>query len=110
MNIERIKQLFGDNTDIVKAFSTIDAIEFKYNEKAHELYPEGEHGVDDDVHFGVKAQDLESNPVTEAAVTDLGNGYKGVNTGELTLANSAVLSEICKRIQVIEQILGVNHG
>ena len=104
---ELVDKLFGDKPDIVKAFADIDAIEFKYNELAHQLEPDGAHGVDDDVHIGIKAQDLEKNPVTSACVETMSDGYKAVNTGELTLANSAVLSEICKRIENIENILGV---
>ncbi|MCQ2587934.1 MAG: hypothetical protein MJ174_07450 [Treponema sp.] len=107
MSNELIKNLFGDNTDIVNAFSKIDAIKFKYNEKAHSIAPNGENGIDADVHIGVKAQDLAKNPVTASTVIEDENGFLAVDTGELTLANSAVLSEICKRIEVIENILGV---
>ena len=105
---ERLKRIFGDNEDAIKAFSKIDAIKFEYNDKAKELYPEGEKNVDSDPHYGVKAQDLKSNPYTASTVqTDPNTGYLNVNTQELTMANSAVISDICKRLLAIENILGI---
>ena len=105
---ERLKRIFGDNEDAIKAFSKIDSIKFEYNDKAKELYPEGEKNVDSDPHYGVKAQDLKSNPYTASTVqTDPNTGYLNVNTQELTMANSAVISDICKRLLAIENILGI---
>jgi hypothetical protein len=108
MSDERLKRIFGDNEDAIKAFSKIDSIKFEYNDKAKELYPEGEKNVDSDPHYGVKAQDLKSNPYTASTVqTDPNTGYLNVNTQELTMANSAVISDICKRLLAIENILGI---
>ena len=105
---ERLKRIFGDNEDAIKAFSKIDAIKFEYNDKAKELYPEGEKNVDSDPHYGVKAQDLQKNPYTASTVQkDPNTGYLNVNTQELTMANSAVISDICKRLLAIENILGI---
>jgi hypothetical protein len=104
---ERLKNIFGDNEDAIKCFAKIDAIKFTYNDKAKELDPTGEKGVDDDVHYGVKAQDLEENPLTKSVVKEDEQGNKMIDTKELTAANSAVISEICKRLQVIENILGI---
>jgi len=105
---ERLKRIFGDNEDAIKAFSKIDAIKFQYNDKAKEIYPDGEKNVDDDPHYGVKAQDLQKNPYTASTVQkDPDNGYLNVNTQELTMANSAVISDICKRLLAIENILGI---
>jgi hypothetical protein len=108
MSDERLKRIFGDNEDAIKAFSKIDSIKFEYNDKAKELYPEGEKNVDSDPHYGVKAQDLQKNPYTASTVQeDPDTGYLNVNTQELTMANSAVISDICKRLLAIEKILGV---
>lgn len=106
---ERLKRIFGeDNEDAIKAFSKIDAIKFQYNDKAKEIYPDGEKNVDDDPHYGVKAQDLQKNPYTASTVQkDPESGYLNVNTQELTMANSAVISDICKRLLAIENILGI---
>ena len=105
---ERLKNIFGDNEDAIKAFAKINAIEFTYNDKAKEI-PNGEsNGVDDDKHFGVKAQELAENPLTESAVKkDPLSEYLEVDTKELTMANTAILSEICKRILIIEKVLRI---
>jgi hypothetical protein len=105
---ERLKNIFGDNEDAIKAFAKINAIEFTYNDKAKEI-PNGEsNGVDDDKHFGVKAQELAENPLTESAVKkDPLSEYLEVDTKELTMANTAIISEICKRILILEKVLGI---
>jgi len=104
---ERLKNIFGDNEDIIKIFSKIKAIQFTYNDKAKKVHPNGENQVDDDVHLGIKAQDLEKNPLTASTVSEDASGFKQVNTQELTMANSAVISELCRRIEILEKILGV---
>ena len=104
---ERLNHIFGDNEDIIKTFAKIDAIQFKYNDKADGV-PMGEDlGIDDDVHLGIKAQDLEKSPLTESIVSEDEQGNKAIDTKELTAANSAVISEICKRLEIIEKILGI---
>lgn len=104
---ERLKNIFGDNEDIIKIFSKINAIEFKYNDKAHNIPGGEEKGIDEDLHLGIKAQDLEKNPLTASAVSEDESGNKIVDTKELTMANSAVLSEICKRLEAIEKVLDI---
>jgi hypothetical protein len=104
---ERLKNIFGDNEDIIKIFSKINAIEFKYNDKAHDIPGGEEKGIDEDLHLGIKAQDLEKSPLTASAVSEDENGNKIVDTKELTMANSAVLSEICKRLEAIEKVLDI---
>lgn len=105
---ERLKHIFGDNQDAIKAFAKINAIEFTYNDKAKEI-PDGENkGIDDDVHYGVKAQEIAENPFTESAVKkDPISDYLTIDIKELTTANTAIISEICKRILVIEKVLGI---
>lgn len=105
---ERLKRVFGDNEDAIKAFAKIDAIKFTYNDTAHNIPGSENKGVDNDPHFGVKAQDLAANPLTESAVSkDPISDYLQVDTKELTMANTAIISEICKRILIIEKILGI---
>jgi hypothetical protein len=105
---ERLKRIFGDDEDAIKCFANINAIKFTYNDKAHEI-PGGENkGIDDDPHYGVKAQELAENPLTQTAVTkDPISEYLQVDTKELTMANTAIISEICKRILIIEKVLGI---
>ena len=104
---ERLKRIFGNDEDAIKCFAKINAIKFEYNNKAKEIHPNGEHQVDNDPHYGVKAQDLLENPLTASTVEKDESGYLAVNTPELTMANSAVISEICKRLLIIEKVLGI---
>lgn len=104
---ERLKNIFGDNEDIIKVFAKIDAIQFTYKDKAHNIPDAENRGVDDDLHYGIKAQDLEKNPMTASAVVEDEMGNKLVDTKELTTINSAVISEICKRLEIIEKVLGI---
>ena len=105
---ERLKNIFGDNEDAIKVFANLDAIKFTYNDKAKEIPDSEESGVDDDIHYGLKAQDLANNPLTESAVSkDPISDYLKVDTKELTMANTAIISEICKRILIIEKVLRI---
>ena len=104
---ERLKRIFGDNPDAIQAFARLDSIKFTYNDKAKEIHPNEENGVDNDQHYGIKAQDLEKNPYTTAVVSEDPNGYKQINPAELTSANTAVIAEICKRLLIIEKVLGI---
>jgi hypothetical protein len=105
---ERLKRIFGDNEDAIKCFANINAIKFTYNDKAHDIPGGEEKGIDDDPHYGVKAQELAENPLTQTAVSkDPISEYLQVDTKELTMANTAIISEICKRILIIEKVLGI---
>jgi hypothetical protein len=105
---ERLKRIFGDNEDAIKCFANINAIKFTYNDKAHDIPGGEDKGIDDDPHYGVKAQELAENPLTQTAVSkDPISEYLQVDTKELTMANTAIISEICKRILIIEKVLGI---
>lgn len=104
---DRLKELFNGNDDIVAAFSKLNAYEFKYTPKALDLY-EGTKGVDKGTNVGVMAQELEKNPITENTVVEDENGYKNIQTDKLAATDAAVLSDVCKRLLVIEEKLGIN--
>ena len=105
---ERLKRIFGDNEDAIKCFANINAIKFTYNDKAHDIPGGEDKGIDNDPHYGVKAQELAENPLTQTAVSkDPISDYLQVDTKELTMANTAIISEICKRILIIEKVLGI---
>lgn len=106
MTDERLKELF--NNDIVKTFSKINAYEFRYTPEALKLY-EGSKGVDEGNNIGVIAQELENNPITENTVVEDENGYKNIEVGKLAAADTAVLSDVCKRLLIIEEKLGINQ-
>ena len=105
---ERLKNIFGENEDAIKCFARINAIKFTYNDKAKDIPGGEEKGIDDDAHYGIKAQELAENPLTESAVKrDPISDYLTIDVKELTTANTAIISEICKRILIIEKILGI---
>ena len=104
---DRLKELFNGNDDIVKLFSQLNAYEFKYTPEALKLY-NGTKGVDEGTNYGVMAQELEKNPITENTVVEDENGYKNIEVGKLAAADTAVLADVCKRLLVIEQRLGIN--
>ena len=103
---DRLKDLFGSD-DIVKLFSQLNAYEFKYTPEALRLY-NGTKGVDEGINYGVMAQELEKNPITENTVVEDENGYKNIQTDKLAATDAAVLSDVCKRLLVIEEKLGIN--
>ena len=104
---DRLKELFNGNDDIVKLFSQINAYEFKYTPEALKLY-NGTKGVDEGINYGVMAQELEKNPITENTVVEDENGYKNIQTDKLAATDAAVLSDVGKRLLVIEEKLGIN--
>ena len=107
-NDERLKELFGSD-DIVKLFSQLNAYEFKYTPEALKLY-NGTKGVDEGTNYGVMAQELEKNPITENTVVEDENGYKNIEVGKLAAADTAGLSDVCKRLIAIEEKLGIRNG
>lgn len=106
---ERLKELFKSDCDVVECFSKLNAYDFKYKPEALKLYGE-EKSVDDGENIGVMAQELESNPITENVVSENEEGFKEIDAKKLTATNSAVLSDVCKRLLAIEQALGMTKG
>lgn len=101
---EQLKNKSVFNDDIIDLFSKINAYDFAYTDKAKDLYL-GNKGVDNDEHVGVMAQELQQNPITDSTVTKDKNGYLSIDTKELTTADTAVLSDVCKRLLQIEERL-----
>ena len=100
---ERLKEIYGDSISdrIIEDFARIAAIDFTYNDKAKALYGK-ESGVDDKEHTGVKAQDLEQTDTTKAVVEEDDNGFKKVDTEQLTMTNTAAISELARRVLTLE--------
>lgn len=101
---EQLKNESVFNDDIIDLFSKINAYDFAYTDKAKDLYL-GNKGVDNDEHVGVMAQELQQNPITDSTVAKDENGYLSIDTKELTMADTAVLSDVCKRLLQIEERL-----
>lgn len=102
---ETLKNLYPDmGEDILNAFRKIRSCEFTYTPEAVEktkveILP----GVDENAHMGVSAQDVES--VLPEAVVDNGSGHKLVDTKEMTMANTAAIAELARKVKDIEEKL-----
>lgn len=110
---ERLKKVFGENCPI-ECFSRVHSYVFKYKPEIQEQFG-GQAGIDNDVHYGVMAQELEENPFTRSTVhTDPATGIKTVDTQELTMANTAAISDIMKELLELrdfkERVLSVIGG
>lgn len=99
---EDLKCKYSKDANVVlDAYKNLDAIIFKYNNKAHSI-EDSTGSIDDDLHTGIKAQDLEKSPVLASIVSTGPNGYKQVDTRELALANAAAIAELVKKVEELE--------
>lgn len=101
---ERLKNIFGEKTPI-DCFAKIHSYEFKYTPQAQEMM-QGKDHVDDKEHLGVMAQELLVNPATSACVIKDTDGFLKVDTAQLTMANTATIAELSRKVQKLEQMLG----
>ena len=101
---ERLKDIFGEETPI-DCFAKIHSYEFKYTPQAQEMMRGKDH-VDDKEHLGVMAQELLMNPATSACVIKDMDGFLKVDTAQLTMANTATIAELSRKVQQLEQMLG----
>ena len=101
---ERLKDIFGEETPI-DCFAKIHSYEFKYTPQAQEMMRGKDH-VDDKEHLGVMAQELLMNPATSACVIKHTDGFLKVDTAQLTMANTATIAELSRKVQQLEQMLG----
>jgi hypothetical protein len=99
-----LKEVYKDNIDdqIIENFSKISAIDFKYKPDAQKEYA-GCCGVDNKEHIGVIAQELEANPATAGTVETNEKGDKQVNTAQLTMADTAAIAELSRRVLALEE-------
>ena len=104
---ENLKEVNPD-IDILDDYSKIDAYAYRYNNKAHQLYG-NEKGVDNELHVGPMAQELASTNSTKAAVSKDPNGYEEVDVRKLTLSNTAAISELVRKVESLEKMLGGKH-
>ena len=74
-------------------------------DKAQKMYGK-EKGVDNNPHFGPIAQDLAKNPVTSGTVHKDENGFLNVDTRQLSLTNTAMISQLARKVQELEERLG----
>ena len=101
---ERLKDIFGEETPI-DCFAKIHSYEFKYTPQAQEIM-QGKNHVDDKEHLGVMAQELLENPATSACVIKDTDGFLKVDTAQLTMANTATIAELARKVQKLEEMIG----
>ena len=99
---EELKTDIKDAGGLVPLFSTIDSYLYKYKDSAQDEYA-GTGMVNDDNNLGVMAQELQENPLTEPAVKTDEKGNLALDTGRLTSINTAMIAELCKKVQAIEE-------
>ena len=92
----------NDNLD---CFGKINAYLFKYKPEAQKLYKNKGVGVDDKPHVGVMAQELAANPVTSSSVNKDNNGFLEVDTKSLTMTNTAMIAELIRKVNMLEEKL-----
>lgn len=98
---ERLKDAEPDtNMDVLSIFT--DKIQnYTWNYK-----PDNKLGLDPtETHIGPMAQDLLKVPGLESTVVQDESGYLAVDAAQLSLANTGLLSDIAKRLQVLEEIV-----
>lgn len=100
-----LKEVLAKNIDILDDYAKIDAYAYKYNNKAQAMYG-NDKAVDDKVHVGPMAQELEKTKSTNAVVSKDENGYEMVDTRKLTLSNTAAIAELTRKVQELESKLG----
>ena len=102
-NLKDLLDVLGMDSDIaLRWMSEIKPISYTYTPEAQRLYAGENKGVDDKQHFGVKAQDLEKNPMTAATVSTDEKGFKEVDTRHLAFADTAMISILSKKVQQLE--------
>ena len=97
---EDLKNIYGEAIDdkLIENFAKISAIDFKYNQEA-----QNELNVDDKEHIGVIAQELQNNEATKGTVEQTENGDLAVNTDQLTMADTAAIAELSRRVLALEE-------
>ena len=100
-----LKSIYGNIDDrIIEDFAKISAIDFSYKPEVQSKYQET-FGVDSDEHTGVIAQELENTESTKSAVSETPEGTKVVDTKELTMADTAAIAELSRRVLALEQVV-----
>lgn len=99
-----------EDSPVLDAFRQLDAIVFRYNDEAQRIKNSGldETGsIDGDIHVGIKAQDLEKTDLLRSAVSEGDDGYKEVDVKEMTLANTAAISELTRKLDKLLSVINV---
>lgn len=104
MSDENLKEDIHEAGGIIPEFAEIDSYLYKYKPEAQEQYA-GTGRVNDENNFGIMAQDLQQNPLTQATVIEDENGNLSVDGSRLATVNTAVISELCRKVMELENIV-----
>lgn len=104
MSDENLKEDIQKAGGIIPEFAEIDSFLYKYKPEAQEQYA-GTGRVNNENNFGVMAQDLQQNPLTQATVIEDENGNLSVDGSRLATVNTAVISELCRKVMELENIV-----
>ena len=101
---ETSKEDIQEAGGIIPEFAEIDAFLYRYKPEAQAEYS-GTGKVNDQQNFGVMAQDLQQNPLTQSTVIEDENGKLAVDGSRLATVNTAVISELCRKVMELESIV-----
>lgn len=93
-----------EGKDPIDIFAQIDAYLYKYKPEYQQEYA-GTGMTNNEDNFGVMAQDLQANPITQAAVKEDSHGHLALDGSRLSSINTAMISELCKRIEDLESAI-----
>lgn len=92
--------------ELLDEMSNVKPFHFYYKPEMQEIDTTG--SVDTDPHIGVKAQDLEAQPLLNSVVSEAENGLKQIDIKEMTLANTAAISALISKLKDLG-VLDVNY-
>lgn len=92
--------------ELLDEMSNVKPFHFYYKPEMQEIDTTG--SVDTDPHIGVKAQDLEAQPLLSSVVSEAENGFKQIDIKEMTLANTAAISALISKLKDLG-VLDVNY-
>lgn len=83
--------------ELIEEMAQVKPFHFYYKPEVAEIDDTG--SIDSDPHIGIKAQDLESQPLLNSIVSENDNGLKEIDIKEMTLANSAAISALINKLK-----------
>lgn len=103
---ENVKTEVQNNVgdELLDEMSQVKPFHFTYKPEFQELDDTG--SIDSDEHIGVKAQDIEAQPLLNSIISENENGLKEIDIREMTLANTAAISALINKLKE----LGVLDG
>lgn len=83
--------------ELIEEMAEVKPFHFYYKPEAAAIDDTG--SIDSDPHIGIKAQDLEKQPLLNSIVSENDNGLKEIDIKEMTLANSAAISALINKLK-----------